>query len=43
VQLASAEPNLWIGKLASPLESKARVVMSAKMHGHNLQARFTAD
>ncbi len=43
VALASAEPNMFVGKLAMPLGSKARVVFSAKVPGHTLQARFTTD
>ena len=41
VPLAAAEPNKMIGKLQAPLNPRARVVVSAKLHGHSLQARFT--
>lgn len=40
VPLAAAEPNKLLGPLAAPLASGAKVVFSAKMHGHNAQARF---
>ena len=43
VNLSPAEPNKFFGHLAMPLGSKARVVFSAKVAGHNLQARFIAD
>ena len=43
VNLAPAEPNKFVGRLQMPLGSKARVVFSAKVAGHNLQARFTAN
>jgi hypothetical protein len=43
VALAPAEPNRFVGQLAMPLGSKARVVLSAKVPGHTLQARFTTD
>jgi hypothetical protein len=43
VALAPAEPNRFVGQLAMPLGSKARVVFSAKVPGHTLQARFTTD
>ncbi len=43
VALSPAEPNLFIGQLAMPLGAKARVVFSAKVPGHTLQARFTTD
>ena len=39
VALSPAEPNKFVGQLAMPLGSKARVVFSAKVAGHNLQAR----
>jgi hypothetical protein len=41
VELFPAEPNMFVGKLEAPLSSNARVVFSAKVVGHNLQARFT--
>ena len=41
VTLAAVEPNKMVGKLAAPLNPGARVVVSAKLHGHSLQARFT--
>jgi hypothetical protein len=40
INLAPAEPNRFIGKLAAPLGPKARVVFSSVFDGHNLQARF---
>ena len=40
INLAPAEPNRFVGKLAAPLGSKARVVFSSVFDGHNLQARF---
>jgi predicted RecA/RadA family phage recombinase len=43
VALSSAEPNKFVGQLAAPLGPKARVVLSAKVPGHTLQARFTTD
>jgi hypothetical protein len=43
VDLSPAEPNMFVGQLAMPLGSKARVVFSAKIPGHTLQARFTTD
>jgi len=43
VTLAPAEPNKFVGQLQAPLGAKARVVFSAKVAGHNLQARFVAN
>jgi hypothetical protein len=43
VNLSPAEPNLFVGQLPMPLGSRARVVFSAKVEGHNLQARFTTN
>ena len=43
VNLSPAEPNMFVGQLAMPLGSKARVVFSGKVEGHNLQARFTTN
>jgi hypothetical protein len=43
IALTPAEPNKFIGQLAMPLGSKARVVLSAKVPGHTLRARFTTD
>src|SRR5262245_1555722 len=40
ITLSPAEPNRFVGKLASPLGPKARVVFSSVFDGHNLQARF---
>jgi hypothetical protein len=40
ITLSPAEPNRFVGKLAAPLGSKARVVFSSVFDGHNLQARF---
>ena len=41
VNLSAAEPNRFVGQLQMPLGPRARVVFSAKVAGHNLQARFT--
>jgi hypothetical protein len=41
VNLSPAEPNRFVGQLQMPLGARARVVFSAKVAGHNLQARFT--
>jgi hypothetical protein len=47
VKLSPAEPNKLVGKLAAPLGTKARVVLSATFsaggHKHMLQARFTVN
>jgi hypothetical protein len=43
VNLTPAEPNKFVAQLQTPLGSKARVVFSAKVAGHNLQARFTTN
>jgi hypothetical protein len=43
VNLAPAEPNMFVAQLPMPLGSRARVVFSAKVEGHNLQARFTTN
>ena len=43
VNLAPADPNKFVGQLQMPLGSKARVVFSARVEGHNLQVRFTTD
>src|SRR5215212_6675379 len=43
VNLSPAEPNKFVGQLQAPLGSKARVVFTAKVAGHNLQARFTKE
>jgi hypothetical protein len=40
VRLSAAAPNRLSGPLAAPLAAGAKVVFSAKMHGHNAQARF---
>ena len=40
IALSPAAPNRFVGKLATPLGSKARVVVSSVFDGHNLQARF---
>lgn len=40
IALSAAPPNRFVGKLAAPLGSKARVVFSSVFDGHNLQARF---
>jgi hypothetical protein len=43
VNLSPAEPNRLVGRLQMPLGARARVVFSAKVAGHNLQARFTTE
>lgn len=43
VQLAAAEPNRLIGRLEAPLAPSARIVFSAALHGHRMQARFVND
>jgi hypothetical protein len=43
VQLAPAEPNRLVGRLEAPVAPGARVVFSAALHGHRMQARFVAD
>jgi hypothetical protein len=43
VNLEPAEPNLFVAQLPMPLGARARVVFSAKVEGHNLQARFTTN
>ena len=40
VTLSPAPPNQFVGKLAAPPNSKARVVFSSVFDGHSLQARF---
>lgn len=40
VALTAAAPNKLIGSLNRPLGAGAKVVLSAKVHGHSLQARF---
>ena len=40
VQLAAAAPNKLTGALVIPLGAGAKVVFSAKLHGHAAQARF---
>jgi hypothetical protein len=40
ITLEPGEPNKFVGKLDMPLGTKARVVFSAKVAGHILQARF---
>jgi hypothetical protein len=41
--LQPTTPNLMVGKLQTPLGSKARVVFSASLHGHALTARYVTD
>ncbi|WP_232628509.1 hypothetical protein [Methylobacterium sp. Leaf118] len=38
--LTPAAPNRLVGALKAPLPAGAKVVLSLKMHGHNIQARF---
>jgi hypothetical protein len=41
IDLAPAEPNKLVGKLATPLSPGAKVVVTGTLaDGHNLQARF---
>ncbi|WP_375461095.1 hypothetical protein [uncultured Enterovirga sp.] len=40
VALAAAAPNKLAGPLAAPLGKGARIVMTSRVHGHALQARF---
>ena len=40
IALAGAPPNRLVGALTAPLPAGAKVVFSARMHGHSLQARF---
>jgi hypothetical protein len=42
IALSPAPPNMFVGKLATPLGAKARVVFSSVFDGHSLQARFVA-
>ncbi len=42
ITLSPAAPNMFVGKLAAPLGTKARVVFSSAFDGHSLQARFVA-
>ena len=39
--LKPAAPNRWVAELKAPLPAGARLVLSAKVHGHTLQARFS--
>jgi hypothetical protein len=43
VPLVPVEPNMFVGQLPMPLGAKARVVFSAKVPGHTLQARFITE
>ncbi|MEE7478799.1 hypothetical protein [Methylobacterium hispanicum] len=38
--LKPAAPNKLVADLKAPLPAGAKVVLSAKIHGHNVQARF---
>lgn len=40
LNLKAAPPNKLVGDLKAPLPAGSKVVLSAKVHGHNLQARF---
>lgn len=40
VALKGAAPNRLVGTLPAALPAGAKVVLSAKMHGHSIQARF---
>lgn len=41
VQLKPQTPNKLVGSLKSPLAKGAKIMLSTKVHGHTLQARFT--
>ncbi len=41
ITLAPEAPNKLTGTLPAPLDTGAKVVLSSKVHGHNLQARFS--
>jgi hypothetical protein len=43
IALSPAAPNLFVGKLATPLGSKAIIVFFSRFEGHALQARFVVD
>lgn len=38
--LKPAAPNKLVGDLKAPSTAGTKVVLSAKVHGHNIQARF---
>lgn len=40
VTLKGAAPNRFVGDLKAPLPPGAKIVLSARVHGHGLQARF---
>ena len=40
VALAGAAPNKLTGSLTSPVGKGAKIVMTSRIHGHSLQARF---
>lgn len=40
VTLAASPPNKLTGPLAAPLTVGAKVVLTTKLHGHSIQARF---
>ncbi len=40
VTLAPAAPNKFVGTAAAPLAAGTKVVLSSKIHGHTVQARF---
>ncbi|SFK93922.1 hypothetical protein [Methylorubrum salsuginis] len=40
VALKGAAPNRFVGALKAPLPPGAKIVLSARVHGHGLQARF---
>ena len=43
ITLAPTEPNSFVGKLAAPVGTKARIVFSTRIDGQTLQARFVTD
>jgi hypothetical protein len=40
INLAAAEPNLLIGKLQAPIAAGAKIVLTSKIAGHSVNARF---
>lgn len=40
VALKGAAPNRLVGTLAAPLAAGSKLVLSTRVHGHNIQARF---
>jgi hypothetical protein len=42
VKLEPAEPNRLVGKLDAPLPAGAKIVLTSKIDGHSMNARFAA-